>query len=456
MNMTGRIMKSIFAVACSLVATISRADFTIDNIKPGDTVRYPLVILKGSAEGSEMAVGTSWKDAVRFPVIDHHFVAVVQLKPGKNMLLLHAGSETMKFRLDYSPMTTPYKLFAVYVTALDQPNNYYTTNPKDRFDIRDKMDLEFKLMQSVCAEQMHQAGFGRKTFGLEFDKSGKVEIHFVKSPKSAEQLRSMDDQAIYSHIDELLEKEFPSPYVKWCGLLGFASFDAATKKAVGHLALGGGRQALFGAASMQWWPASIKELPKALVNTTAIDPQVTFEDSGNRGTVWANVWTAYGACLHEVGHTFDLPHSSDPFSIMSRGFDFFGRQLMPMEPPVKSGPWTSFKATELPKWDAAFAAQLNLSHWFQPELTVATDLAKPEVSLSNGLLTVNAPAGIAYVGVHNDALADWFSVYKPTEAPKTLKLSVGEIRQQVHSDNAVLTLVVIDGNGNRTSFEIKP
>ena len=448
-------MKPLLVALGLLASSTSFAEFAIENIKPGETVRYPLLILSGTADGNEMAAGTSWKDAVRFPVMNHRFVATVQLKPGKNMLLLHAGAETMKFRVDYAPASSPFKVLAVFVTSANQDKTYYTTDPKDKFQIPQKMDLAFKLMQSVTAELMNQAGEGRKTFGLELDSAGKVVVHFIKSPLSTEQIGKMDAQTIYGQINDQLNKEFPSPYVKWCGLLGFASYDPTQKRSIGHLALGGDRQALFGAASMQWWPAALKELPKALANTAAIDPQKTFEDSGNRGTVWANISTALGACLHEIGHTFDLPHSADRFSIMSRGFDYFGRQLMPMEAPLKPGAWTAFPPTERPKWEPSFSAQLALSKWFQPELPTTTEDDKPKIVFENGSLAVSAPAGIRYVGAHNDGLTDWFSVYSPKDAQKTMKISVAEIQEQMHSEKLLLTFVVIDGNGNRSSIEVK-
>ena len=38
-----------------------------------------------------------------------------------------------------------------------------------------------------------------------------------------------------------------------------------------------------------------------------------------RGFYWANYATGLGASLHELAHTFDLPHT--PTGIMARGFD---------------------------------------------------------------------------------------------------------------------------------------
>ena len=134
------------------------------------------------------------------------------------------------------------------------------------------------------------------------------------------------------------------------------------------MALGGGAQALFGGASMAWWPASFKDVPVKFADTFVIDPSLMFEDSGRRYTVWANVSTAYGAMLHELGHTFGLSHSADRFSVMSRGFDFLNRWFMAIEPPTKSeSKGKTPSSEERMRWDPFSAALLNLNPWFQAD-----------------------------------------------------------------------------------------
>ena len=39
--------------------------------------------------------------------------------------------------------------------------------------------------------------------------------------------------------------------------------------------------------------------------------------------------------VHELGHTFDLPHSREPLDVMTRGFDRFNRVFTLVEPPSK-------------------------------------------------------------------------------------------------------------------------
>lgn len=450
-------MRNVMLFVCLVLTSLCRADLTIDNFKAGDTVRYPVVILNGSADDAEMAVGLSWKTAIRFPVVNHRYKAIVQLKPGKNMLLLHCGLETLKFRLDYKLAASPYKVLAVYVTAADELNTYFTTDPKDHFEVRKKMDVALKLMQSFTADAMNRAGYGRKTFGLELDHNGEVEVHFVKTPMKGDELRGMDANSIYAHVYDGLKVQFPEATSKWLGLLGFTRFDIETQKSTGHLALGGGSQALFGSGSMQWWPTTLKEVPKVFFNTTVLDPTKTFEDSAYRHTVWANVSTAYGAALHELGHTFGLPHSPDRFSVMSRGFDFFSRSFTVVEAPGegKKDP-VPFKVDELTRWDPFFAARLNYSPWFQPDGNGGQSFDTsnlPRLKLDGDDILIEAANGIRVVGTQNDGIPSWFVEHAETDPPKQLKFSRKDLRSKMQDTKLTFQIVVIDGAGNQVQID---
>jgi len=452
-------ISALVSLTIALIGSVANADLTIDNFQPADLVRYPVVIVSGSADGTEMAIGTSWKSAIRFPVVNHRYSAVVELKAGRNMLLLHSGAETLKFRLDYKPMTGPYKVLAVYVTASDEKDVYYSTDPKDRFPIRQKFDVALKLMQAFTADAMNRAGYGRKTFPLELDKDGKVILHFIKSPKKGDELRALDGNAIYSHVYDVAKSQFDEALTKRCCLMGFTGFDSTAKRSVGHLALGGGCQACFGAGSMQWWPTTLKEVPKAFCDTTVLDSNKTFEDSAFRKTVWANVSTAYGAALHELGHTFGLPHSPDRFSVMSRGFDYFSRSFTVVEAPVagKKDP-TTFSKDELTRWDPFFAARLNCIPWFQPDGNggkVFGTTNPPKVIFDGDDVVVDAPNGIRVAGAQNDAIPSWFVEYRTGDPPKHLKLSRKELRSKMQDTKQTFQIVVIDDQGQQTEIDDK-
>jgi len=448
---------AVLTVILALVSALACANLSIDNLQAGDLVRYPVVILRGQAEGPEMAVGTTWKNAVRFSVTNHRYAAIVELKPGMNMLLLHSGSETMKFRVDYKPITNPYRVLAVYITSSDGQNSYYSTNPHDKYPIREKLDLALKLIQGYTADSMCRAGYGPKTFSLELDKEGKVVVHFVRSPKSAAELRALDSDALNRHVHDVLKQELPEDKTKWCGILGFSDYDPIAKKAVGQIAIGSGCQALLGSASMQFWPNNLSEIPKVFGNSTLIDPSKTCDNSNSRRSVWANVSTAYGEILHELGHTFDLPQSPDRFSLMSRGFDFFSRSITSLEGPCDGHPQpTFFKDDELAHWDPFFAACLNYNPWFQADAgsdSSGDAASSPSIKFEGDDVVIDAPLGIRVVGTQEETIPSWFIEYKNGDPPKRLKLSRNDLRSKMQGTKLPFQIVVIDDRGQRFQID---
>ena len=87
----------------------------------------------------------------------------------------------------------------------------------------------------------------------------------------------------------------------------------------GHIALGGGGLALFGTGCLWTWPSTISSVQSRLADPSPVDPTLTMDDSGYRGTVGGCVATSLGSVLHELGHTWDLGHTDQ--GIMARGFD---------------------------------------------------------------------------------------------------------------------------------------
>lgn len=443
----------LICVGATLAVTASAA-IDVRNFSPGDTLRNPVAILKGSASGESIVAGLDWKHMARFPVSGGQFVALVELKPGANMVLLQSGGDTTKIRLDYKPMTTPYKVAVVYISASHQPGQD-AGDPQSPKDVAARIDTGLKLLQAFTAETMNDAGYGRKTFPLEFDKDGKVVVHYLQHPKTGDELRKMDGRALWSLFDQWLSVQFDYDTTKVCALMEFSRYDPATRKVYGHTALGGGALGLFGAASLYTWPVSLADVPKVFANADAIDPGKHFDDSGNRGTIWASASTTLGATLHEMGHTFGLPHSTDPFEIMSRGFDRLNRAFMPYEPPTATEPSVHFTQDQIAHFGPFFAARLNWSPWFQPDgdagKTFPTDLApKITYDAASGQYTIMAPYGIRVAGGEADGHVPSYQIF-PKDAPTTLTLSRSDLRQKVGTD--AVHVYVLDSNGNEARLE---
>lgn len=438
------------------LATLAHGQIQIENIEAGDKVRYPVVLLRGTAKDKDIAVGVSWKKMLQFPVVDGRYTALVELKPGLNMVLLNSGKDILKYRIDYKPMTTPYKVVAVYLTANDETTDYQAPDGANTKQYREKIDTGLKLLQSYCAEAMYQAGFGRKTFALEYDDQGQVVVHVAKHPSSGAELRAKDGNALWDMFSRFLEPTYPFDTNKCCAIMGFTRYDLATQKVTGHTALGGDGLGLFASGSFYTWPSNLGDIWKAFTNATVIDPKVSFDDSGRRGTYWASASTTLGAVMHEMGHTFGLPHSTDPMSIMSRGFDHLNRAIVLTEPPAKGKTEpVKFASNEVAHWDLYSSAWLNWSPWFQPDGNNGAKFSNaqaPTVKLDThkGEVEFNAPNGIRFIGSRWDNHPAWFQTFS-NPAPTNQKFSRQELHDRV--GNRTVHISVLDDFGNEASLD---
>jgi hypothetical protein len=192
-------------------------------------------------------------------------------------------------------------------------------------------------------------------------------------------------------------------------------------------------------------PSSWAEVPLRMADASVIDPKKVLEDSAFRQTVWANVSTGYGALLHELGHTFGLPHSADRMSVMSRGFDHFSRWFTVVDPPSnKVTTRVIFSSDEMMKWDPFFAFELNSSPYFQPEGPTGKPSGEAKITEAGDELLLEAPDGIIAWGAIRDDLPHVWK--KLPDAPRQVKLSVRELRAQLKTDQE-FTVVLLDTFG---------
>ena len=345
---------------------------SLTNYTNGTTIRYPVPLIRGKLADanatSVKVINTSSNRSTRQMeglAYEGNFKVLTELVGGDNKLIVRAGRGELALTLNYKPQTNPYVVRVFYLTDKTGNTEYQTPIENDLQDYRGKLETAMKLMQTFCAERMNDIGFGRVTFNLEFDADGRVKVHNLRADDKAEHYQRMDGLKLWSYSGRLISRELPHPKAKDLVIPAFTRFDPNTGRTYAHTALGGGTLALFGGGNLFTWPSSLAEAQKGFMDTRTIDTKKYFSDSVGRHTFWATASTTMGAALHELGHTFDLPHSRHNHDIMTRGFDRFNRVFTLIEPAhARRKESYEFKESEIAFWAGPSAAWLKFNRWF--------------------------------------------------------------------------------------------
>ncbi|TYZ60559.1 hypothetical protein PybrP1_006516 [[Pythium] brassicae (nom. inval.)] len=320
----------------------------VTNLREGDALPHPLVLLEGVATALSPAgdplVLEARVDAARrcaWPVAARtgRFKALVLLPaPGVYVLTLqlrnsgasdgHVVYCERAFTVAYAPPPTSRVVRFYYQSSsdgagFDAPPGVDTSDDAAVARIR----LNALLMQTATAEMLHVAGLPRRTFAMELAADGLPRVRVLRSSFSNATARAVSDQELIrlvhgdidaQGLDAHAELEF-----KHAVILGCSSYNPVTQRAEGHTALGGDKVGVFGSCGLHTWPRHLGEVTAAWLDNRKVDPRVLMDDSCYRGTHWANYATGLGAFLHELGHTFGLGHAAS--GIMGRGFDDMNR-----------------------------------------------------------------------------------------------------------------------------------
>jgi hypothetical protein len=282
----------------------------------------------------------------------HSFKALVLLRKGINYLnFFYNNNCVTELNLTYDPdminvdssiyPQTKIVVRGIYYTCQENLDNLTFKAPfgidNSKESAKSRLQLAILLMQTFCAEEMLKNGYGHRTFGIEYDP---IEPHlpyirFMKSSAKKEEFFELGNKwtdggsAGYCFIlKEITSDPNYNGVSKNMVLMLDTSYE--NKHLYAHTALGGGLLGLFSSIGLYTWAPCIKDLNCYWNDSSKIDQENFMDDSAHRKEFWANYATQLGAAMHEIGHSFDLPHTD--YGIMSRGFDNFNRFFMMTEP----------------------------------------------------------------------------------------------------------------------------
>jgi len=455
-------------LAAALPAAKAGGPIGVTNYREGETIRFPVPLIRGSVADAKITsvtvINTSSRRGTReLTGLAHkgRFKALTELLPGTNRLVIRAGKDELPLTLTYKPQTNPYVVRVIYFTGRAGKTDFQTPIPNDPRNWRGKLDTAMKLMQTFTAERLGDLGLGRATFNLELDHDGHVKVHLLKGRLAAAAYQKLTGHQLYGAIGREIARRLPHKRARNLVIPAFTRFDPKTRKVCAHTALGGGSLALFGGGDLFAWPDGLADAQKAFMNPAPVDPKKWFSDSVGRHTFWAIASTTMGAALHELGHTFGLPHSRDAHDIMTRGHDRFNRFFTLVEPPHarRKRPY-EFTDSEVACWSAVSGGALAPNRFFAMDARAWRDERRTVARFdrASGRIVIESAYGIRYVGVlcrePSGVTESVFCVpLSGSKAVKEVKLKPADLRKRVRKGEVLLR--VLDGEGLGSTVSLK-
>ncbi|KAH8341731.1 hypothetical protein KR074_010421 [Drosophila pseudoananassae] len=230
--------------------------------------------------------------------------------------------------ITYKPRNSSYKVQPLYILCQDEQ--------ADREEeLHSLIDLNLRLVQSIYAHKLQSAGFPNRTFTLNGS------CRSFRSQLTRERALAKNENELWQHLaGEIIACPQWGHQIrlKFVAFVACTTYDGAgvvasedtsyaniRRHLKGHAALGGGGLALFGSAHFYAWPRTFSEIGDCVRSTERVDISRLPDESNYRRTYGGVYASTLGAVCHELGHCFDLGHTSE--GVMGQGFDYLNRVL---------------------------------------------------------------------------------------------------------------------------------
>lgn len=284
---------------------------TITNLENSETLCYSLVLVKGnvcrvgaqrqlnkltlSSLSTTPSAAESYEKLSEWPLHNSEFKCIVNLRRGRNDLLLEYSGDRLQFTLFYCPKETSLSVIPVYIICQGHDGRFQAPPGTDNSigGACERISVGAKLIQSLTAEKMYEARVGRKSFQLENDiDSSAPDCVTFHSQLPFEKARKMQAQELWEYFGrELMMSSLGSNTRKFLAFLSCTYYNPSAllqdTKSHGdilsvteaHVALGGGGLALFGTACLYTWAKSVEDIIPSFLNKTKVDSRFYMDDS---------------------------------------------------------------------------------------------------------------------------------------------------------------------------------
>ncbi len=377
-------MKVPLVLFAALASGAALAELRIENYRSGDTVRTPVVLVRGTGAGRDVTVAVDGRKATKIRTDRGAFIAPVELRAGRNTV--QVGNQSLE--LEYRMPTSPYRV----VPNLVLPTGF---SESEAGKLEKRLWTGLEVVQALVAQAVRDTPgaqrdsegstrlvadvFTAKTFPLFLDTEGLATGNLQTQQKSPRELATMD---VAELAGESMDQEGESTGHQKQLYVLLSDRDDLTNRL--------GADTIFVAApNLRLWPVEVSDVPAAMRGP-------------NKGKIVDDWSRTVQAILEALG----LPNSYDPSCLMAGRSGELNRLLSTYEPRAQDGkrytidPQAGF-ASWGPHFSAPIAAVVNWYSWFQPDAPeVGGDARAPmvEYERQSERFRVTAPDGLRVLG----------------------------------------------------------